>query len=90
MKMSSESEFLAALLALQPIVEEPIEYRIYYNENGRITQCSLRGHPKDGNYLVVTAEEYNNYFRYTVVEGRLKRIDVEHNFHVKLTKADCG
>lgn len=88
--MSSESELLAALLALQPIVEEPIEYRVYYNEAGQITQCSMQNHPEGNNYLVVTASEYNNYFRYTVEDGKLKRIDIEHNFHVKLKKSDSG
>lgn len=88
--MSSESELLSALLALEPITEEPVEYRIYYNESGEITQCSMRDHATEGQYLVVTADEYDNYYHYTVINGKLKKIDRTHNFRVKLTKSRSG
>ena len=88
--MNSESELLAALMALEPIVEEPIEDRIYYNDAGQITECSMRNHATAGKYLVVTQDEYENYFRYTVVNDQLKKIDIQHNYHVKLIKSNTG
>lgn len=90
MNMNSESEFFAAIQALQVPVEEPAEYRIYYNDTGQITQCSMRNHPADSDYIVVTQEEYENYFRYTVVDKKLKKIVHAHNFHVKLTMSNTG
>lgn len=90
MNTNSESELLAALLALQPIVEEPAEYRVYYNQAGDITSCSMRDHPSTGDYLVVTPAEYDNYFRYNVVNGVLKLIDRPHSFSVQLKKSNTG
>lgn len=90
MNMNSESELLAALLSLTPVVEETIEYRVYYNDQGQITQCSMRNHPAEGDYLIVQPDEYDNYFRYTVVDGKLKKIDLAHSFHVKLIKTNSG
>lgn len=86
--MNSESEFLAALEQLMSIAEEPIEYRVYYNQDGKITQCSMRNHSTEGNYLIVTADEYENYFRYTVVNCKLKKIDIAYSFHLNLKKGD--
>ena len=73
--MNSNDEFLLALQSLQPVVEEPIEYRIHYNADGDITMCTVRDHPTDTQYIIVTQHEYDNYFRYTVVDNKLKLID---------------
>ena len=55
--MNTTDEFLLALSQLQPIVEEPIEYRIHYNDNGDITMCTMQNHPRDTTYIVVTKHE---------------------------------
>lgn len=56
-----------------------IEYRIYYNEAGTITACAMVQHPEGDNYIVVTREQYENYFRYNVRNGKLVPIRIETN-----------
>jgi hypothetical protein len=88
--MNSTNEFLKALTMLTPIPELVIEYRIYYNEQGTITMCAMTNHPLDENYIVVTKEEYDNYFRYTVADGKLKKIDTGIRYSVQLNKSNNG
>jgi hypothetical protein len=88
--MNWGDEFAAAIAALPQIVEEPIEYRIHYNEHGTITMCSMQQHPADTKYIVVTKEEYDNYFRYTIVNDKLKKIDTMPKIRVQLKKSDNG
>lgn len=88
--MNTTDEFLKALLATEPLPEEPIEYRIHYDENGTITQCTMNIHPTETNYIVVTNDEYQNYFRYTVVNNKLKLIDTNPGYRVQLKKSDSG
>jgi hypothetical protein len=88
--MNSNDEFLAAMAMLKPLPIPTIEYRIYYNEQGTITMCAMTNHPLDENYIVVSKEEYNNYFRYTVVEGKLKKIDTNPGYRVQLKKSTTG
>ena len=52
-----------------------IEYRLHYNELGEITCCTMQQHPDSDSYIVVTKEEYDNYFQYRVVNGKLVRIE---------------
>lgn len=89
MSMNSNDEFLKALMSLEVIAEEPLEYRFYYDEEGNIVSCSMRQHP-DGNYVVVTEDEYKNYFRYTVVNGKPKLIVHDTGFKVQLKKSTKG
>lgn len=88
--MSWETEFLTALTSLQATVEEPIEYRIHYNSAGDITLCTMQNHPADTMYIVVSQDEYNNYFHYTVVDSKLKKIDNQTGYSVKLKKSTTG
>lgn len=88
--MNWESELLAAFALINTVEVEPIEYRIHYDSTGRITQCSMRNHPKDTEYIVVTREEYENYYKYTVENGALKKILHQHNYSVKLNKSNSG
>ncbi len=88
--MNSNDEFLLALSQIQVIVEEPIEYRLHYNSEGEITMCSIQNHPKDTLYVVVSKHEYDNYFRYTVVNNKLKMIDINTGYRVQLKKSDVG
>jgi hypothetical protein len=88
--MNSNDEFLAALAMLEPLPVPIIEYRIYYDELGTITMCAMLNHPLDENYIVVTKEEYDNYFRYTVVDNKLKLIDTNPGYRVQLKKSTAG
>jgi len=74
---------------VKPEVTITPEYRIYYNESGDITHCSMIEHT-EGTYIVVDRETYDNNFRYRVVKGELKKIDVDARYTVKLRKADTG
>ena len=88
--MNSLSEFEKALAMLKPAVEEVKEYRLHYDELGQITMCSMINHPQDTTYIVVSRDEYDNYFRYTIVEGKLKKIDNNPGYRVQLTSSTNG
>lgn len=88
--MNSNDEFLNAWAMVTLIVEEPIEFRIHYNQQGDITQCSMQNHPNDTDYIVVSRDEYDNYFRYTVVKNKLKIIDNNPGHSVQLVKSTKG
>lgn len=88
--MNTTDEFIKAMQAIQPIVEEPIEYRFHYNQNGDIYMCSMRNHPTDTDYLVVSEKEYYNYSEYQIVNGKLKIVDKNPRYHVQLTRSDQG
>lgn len=90
MNMNTNEEFLLALANLQPIVEEPIEYRLHYDNAGNIITCTMRNHPDSTQYLVATFDEYSNYFNYNVVQGQLTKIDRAPNYSVKLKKSSTG
>ena len=88
--MSTEEEFLKAMMAIPPMVEEPIEYRFHYNQNGDIYMCSMRNHPADTTYLVVSEKEYYNYCEYQIVDSKLKIIDRNLGYRVQLKSSTQG
>ena len=88
--MNSLSEFEKALAMIKPVVEEVKEYRLHYDELGIITMCTMQNHPADTQYVVVSQDEYDNYFRYTINEGRLKKIDLNPGYRVQLTSSTIG
>ena len=88
--MNANDEFLKAFSMLEHIVEEPIEYRIHYNEHGDITQCSMQRHPIDTVYIVVSKYEYEHYYQYTIVNNKLKIIDRDPGYRVQLKKSSSG
>jgi hypothetical protein len=90
MNVNSNDEFLNAWAMIELVVEEPVEYRIHYNEHGDITQCSMQNHPSNTNYIVVSRDEYDNYFRYTVEKNKLKLIDHNPGYSVQLVKSTSG
>jgi len=75
---------------INPVIPVELEYRLYYNELGEITSGSMANHSGTDNYIVVTQTEYNRYFDYRVAEHKLKKIDRDSGYCVKLTKSDCG
>ena len=74
---------------IKPIPELNLEYRLYYNELGAITSCSMIDHA-EGDYIIVTKQEYDNYFQYTIVDGKLKPIDTGAKSSVKLKRSTAG
>ena len=67
-----------------------IEYRLHYNELGEITCCTMQQHPDSDSYIVVTKEEYDNYFQYRVVNGKLVRIEHDAQYCVRLKRSTTG
>jgi len=88
--MNSLDELIRAFDLIDEIVVEPIEYRVHYDEAGNITMCSMQDHPADTQYIVVSKDEYNNYFRFYVVDNKLKKIDIPTSNSVQLTKSNSG
>ncbi len=88
--MNSLDELIRAFSLIEEIVVEPVEYRIHYDTAGNITMCTMQNHPTETDYIIVTKEEYDNYFRYCVVGSKLKKIDRNLGNSVQLTKSDSG
>jgi hypothetical protein len=88
--MNSLDELIRAFSLVEETVVEPIEYRIHYDVAGNITMCTMQDHPDDTQYIVVSKDEYDNYFRYYVVDGKLKKIDIPTSNSIQLTKSDSG
>jgi hypothetical protein len=88
--VSTEEEFLKALMAIPLMIEETIEYRFHYNQNGDIYMCTMRNHPTDTDYLVVSEKEYYNYSEYRIVDGKLKTVDKTTGYHVQLKRSNQG
>ena len=88
--MNTTDEFLKAIMAIPLTIEEPIEYRFHYNQNGDIYMCTIRNHPADTNYLVVSEKEYYNYSEYQIVDGKLKMVDKTPRYHVQLKRSSQG
>ena len=74
---------------IKPIPQIELGYRIYYDEYWNITSCSTHNH-SEGNYLIVTKDEYENYFRYQIVNKKLVKIDSDAKYRVKLEKSAKG
>ena len=68
------------------------EYRIYYDEDGNITACAMVQHPAGDTYIVVSRDEYENYFRYFVENGKLVLLSsIKTPDHTSLiVKSDTG
>ena len=90
--MNWQEEFEAALAAFGTVVEEPIEYRFHYNDNGDIYMCSMQQHPTNTQYLVVDADTYKEYTKYrvNVEKKRLIKIDINPGVSVQLKRSSQG
>lgn len=85
----NEDEFLKAIAAIQPIIEEPVEYRLYYDALGAITSCSMQAHAL-GNYVVTDFKTYDCYYHFKVVKNKLVKIDHSAAYTVRLQKSNTG
>jgi len=83
-------EFLKALLLVQDITPELIEYRLHYDVTGSITQCTMQQHPENTQYVVVSKEVYDTYYHYYVKDGKAVKIETQTEQRVSLIKSDTG
>jgi hypothetical protein len=93
MKMSWEEEFNATMAALGgTIVPELIEYRLHYDESGKIILCSQQNHPEDTQYLVVDQGTYADYMKYSVdvKTKQLKKVVIDPGVSVQLKRSSQG
>jgi hypothetical protein len=88
--MNSESELIEALKALPPLPTPEIEYRLYYDVDGNITGGTTMNHHNNTQYLVVSKIEYDNYYRYKIIDNKLKIIDNTSKYRVQLTSSTQG
>lgn len=72
------------------IVPPTVEYRLHYNELGEIYLCTMVNHPNSTNYIVVDQTTYDQYYMYRIVDKKLKKIDNDSGYRVKLKKSDHG
>lgn len=90
LNMNTTDEFIKALQEILTVPDIKIEYRLYYDETGGIITCSQTNHQPQGNYIVVTEDEYNHYYQYCIKNGKLKKIDNNPNYRVQLTCSTKG
>jgi hypothetical protein len=90
LNMNSIDEFLKAIQSLPQPKNIELEYRVHYDNEGNIFMCSMQQHPDNTQYIVVSKNEYDNYFRYKVVNNQLKMIDNATGYRVKLTSSTQG
>lgn len=91
MNESWQEEFERVMQSLE-VKPEPIEYRIHYDEFGRIVTCTMQQHPTGTQYLVVGKEEYDNYAKYrvNVEKKQLEKVAVHHGVSVQLKPSTQG
>ena len=66
-----------------------LEYRLYYDDQGRPTAMASHDYP-DGNYIVITREQYDNpNYNVRVANGRIV-VDTADHFRVQLRKSTSG
>jgi hypothetical protein len=82
-----EIDYWADVKSFEPIV---LEYRLHYNNDGNIVQCTMIQHPESTQYIVVDRNTYDNYFRYRIANGKLILITQDSVYHVKLTQSTVG
>lgn len=81
------------LLALEQIeiTTDPVpEYRFYFDELGKITNCSMLDHLDGDNFIVVTKEQYDNYTKYEIKNKKPVLIKDPNRIFSALTKSNSG
>lgn len=86
--MSKELE--QAIKDFVPLPEVKIEYRLYYDANGKPISMSSHAHP-EGNYIVISKDVYDrSNYNYRVINNKLEPIDSTTAFRVQLKKSTSG
>ena len=88
--LTAEELFLKAFTTMVVFDDDPVEYRIHYDNNNIITMCTMQNHPDSTQYLIVDKDTYDNYFSYNIVDGKLKKIDINPGYSVQLIKSNQG
>lgn len=69
---------------------EQLEYRLYYDINGKPISMSSNNHP-NGNYIVITKDIYNrSNYNYRVINNKLVSLDEASTIRVQLKKSTSG
>jgi hypothetical protein len=87
--MSQESWDEEFYRLLKPVESVVLEYRVYYDDDGIIYRCSMQQH-EPGDYIVVPKEQYDLYYHYRVVQGKMVKIDTDAQYRVQLCKSTSG
>jgi len=89
--MNSESELIKALSELVVTPDPVTEYRLYYDETGAVIMCMMQGpFPDTTNFVVVTKEQYEIYWKYKITNGKLELIPITNEYRVTFVKSDKG
>ena len=83
---SWDEEFYRLLKPVEPV---ELEYRVYYDDDGAIYRCSMQQH-EPGDYIIVPKEQYDLYYHYRVVRGKMVKIDNDARYRVQLHKSTNG
>ena len=77
---------------IEPIKPLVREYRLYYNDNGKIIQISDSNwnHPESGNYVVVDKNIYDNWNIYRIRNGQVELKPTGPSSVVQLIKSTSG
>ena len=51
------SSFFEAIANIEPIINKPVEYKVYYAEDTSIIEITTE--EREGNYIVITQLEYD-------------------------------
>ena len=86
----NQEEIDAYWAEVKPVVPLYLEYRLHYNELGEIVMGTMTDHPDTTSYIVVTKDEYEQYFHYHIVNGKLVKIDNDAGYRVQLKKSKSG
>ena len=88
--MNTTDEFLKALMELESLPDQVIEYRLHYNDAGDIVMCSMIDHPESNQYVVVSRTIYDTYYNYTIQDGKPKLVDKHTAHRVQLKRSSQG
>lgn len=86
--MSKELEqAIREFKAPSPVI---LEYRLYYDANGKPISMSSHNHP-DGNYIAISKDVYERAnYNYRVINGKLEPLDQYTTFRIQLRKSTSG
>lgn len=89
--MNSESELLKALAGLIVTPDPLVEYRLYYDDSGTVVMCMMQApFPDNKSYVVVNKEQYELYWKYRIVNGKLESIPVNVGYRTAFVKSTKG
>lgn len=82
-------ELKKAFELVEPIPEVAIEYRLYYDSEGKPITMSSHNHP-EGNYIVITKDVYDRANYNCLVIGGKLIFDLHHRIKLQLKRSSSG